>query len=67
MRPRGSDTAIDEVVDAVRSLAQTKTGALIVFAKSSSLQDLVDAGVRLDSEVSSELLQTYFSEGYGSA
>ncbi len=58
----GSDTAIDEVVDAVRSLAQTKTGALIVFAKSSSLQDLVDAGIRLDSEVSSELLQTIFQK-----
>lgn len=57
-----SESAVDAVVDAVRAMAQTKTGALIVFAKSSSLQDLIDMGVSLDSEVSSELLQTIFQK-----
>lgn len=57
-----SDTVIDEVVDAVRSMSHTKTGALIVFARSSTLQDLVDVGVKLDARVDSSLLQTIFNK-----
>ncbi|MGM0547618.1 MAG: diadenylate cyclase CdaA [Bacteroidota bacterium] len=57
-----SDTIIDEVVDAVRDMAHTKTGALIVFARTSTLQDLVDVGVKLDAEVNSELLKTIFNK-----
>lgn len=58
----GSDTMISEVIEAVRNLARTKTGALIVFARSSSLQDLVDVGVRIDAKVNAELLQTIFQK-----
>lgn len=58
----GSDTVIEEVIEAVRNMAQTKTGALIVFARSSSLQDLVDVGIKLDARVNSELLQTIFQK-----
>ncbi|MEL7832943.1 diadenylate cyclase CdaA [Fodinibius sp. Rm-B-1B1-1] len=57
-----SDTIIDEVVDAVRDMAHTKTGALIVFARTSTLQDLVDVGVKLDAKVNSELLKTIFNK-----
>ncbi|HET6527858.1 MAG TPA: diadenylate cyclase CdaA [Balneolaceae bacterium] len=57
-----SDTVIDEVIDAVRNMSHSKTGALIVFARSSSLQDLVDVGVRLDATLKSELLQTIFNK-----
>lgn len=56
-----SETIIDEVIDAVRNMSHSKTGALIVFARSSSLQDLVDVGVNLDARVNSELLQTIFN------
>ncbi|WP_445664292.1 diadenylate cyclase CdaA [Fodinibius sp. AD559] len=56
------NTVIDEVVDAVRDMAHTKTGALIVFARSSTLQDLVDVGVKLDAKVNSELLKTIFNK-----
>lgn len=58
----GSDTTIEEVIDAVRSMAHSKTGALIVFARRSSLQDLVDFGVKLDATVKSELLETIFQK-----
>jgi diadenylate cyclase len=34
----------------------------MVFARSSSLQDLVDVGVRLDATLKSELLQTIFNK-----
>lgn len=57
-----SDTVIDEVINAVRNMAHSKTGALIVFARTSSLQDLVDIGVKLDARVNSELLQTIFNK-----
>ena len=56
----GSDVMIDEVINAVRNMAQTKTGALIVFSRTSSLQDLVDVGVKLDARVNAELIQTIF-------
>lgn len=56
-----SNTLIEEVIDAVKSMSRSKTGALIVFARSSSLQDLVDVGKKLDAVVSSELLQTIFN------
>jgi len=56
----GSDSMIDEVINAVRNMAQTKTGALIVFSRTSSLQDLVDVGVKLDARVNAELIQTIF-------
>jgi diadenylate cyclase len=58
----GSDTMINEVIEAVRNMAQTKTGALIVFARTSSLQDLVDVGVKLDAIVNAELIQTVFQK-----
>lgn len=57
-----SETLIDEVIEAVKNMARTKTGALIVFARSSSLQDLVDVGVNLDAEVNTELLETIFNK-----
>lgn len=57
-----SDTVIDEVIDAVRTMSHSKTGALIVFARSSTLQDLVDVGVKLDARVDSSLLQTIFNK-----
>lgn len=57
----GSYPVIDEVIEAVKSLSRSKTGALVVFAKGAALNDLVDKGVELDASVSSELLLTIFN------
>tara|TARA_R110002050_G_scaffold60671_2_gene134546 strand:- start:1017 stop:1832 length:816 start_codon:yes stop_codon:yes gene_type:complete len=57
-----SSDMIDEVIDAVKKMAKARTGALIVFARSSSLQDLVDAGVKIDSVVKAELITTIFQK-----
>ncbi|MEX2601851.1 MAG: diadenylate cyclase CdaA [Balneolaceae bacterium] len=57
-----TESIVDEVVNAVRSMAHSKTGALIVFARSTSLQDLVDVGVKLDARVNSQLLETIFQK-----
>ena len=59
--PTGSWAVIDEVIDAVKSLSRSKTGALIVFSKGSPLDDLIDKGVAVDASVSSELLLTIFN------
>lgn len=56
------DDVIEEVIDAVKIMSKNKTGALMVFARTSSLQDLVDAGVKIDSSVKSELLVTIFQK-----
>jgi diadenylate cyclase len=58
----GSENIIEEVIEAVKNMSHTKTGALIVFARTSSLQDLVDVGVKLDARVNSQLLQTIFQK-----
>jgi len=55
-----SEEVIEEVIEAVKKMAREKTGALIVFARSSTLQDLVDVGVRIDAKVNAELLGTIF-------
>jgi diadenylate cyclase len=57
-----SDSVIDEVVEAVKTMSRHKTGALIVFAKSSTLHDLVDPGTKIDARVTSKLLTTIFQK-----
>lgn len=57
-----SDSVIEEVIDAVKTMSRKKTGALIVFAKSSTLHDLVDKGIKIDARVSGKLLQTIFQK-----
>ena len=56
-----SDSLVEEVVEAVRNMSHSKTGALMVFSNN-PLQDLVDAGVPLDARVNAELLQTIFQK-----
>lgn len=59
--PKG-DTVIDEIVDAVKDLSQNRTGALIVIETFNTLEEgvFLNAGVKLNAEVSKELLQTIF-------
>jgi uncharacterized protein (TIGR00159 family) len=58
-----SHNVIDEVVDAIRDLSQSRTGALIILETTSTPVDERDfsvPGVRLNAEVSRELIQTLF-------
>lgn len=57
-----SESVIEEVIEAVKTMSRNKTGALIVFGKSSTLHDLVDVGIKLDAKVSSKLLITIFQK-----
>lgn len=54
---------IDELVKAVSDMSKTKTGALIALEMGQSLEDYAKTGVSMDSDVTSELLETIFQYG----
>lgn len=56
------DSVIDEIVDAVKELSQNRTGALLIIETDSPIddRDFSVPGVKLNAEVSKELLQTIF-------
>jgi uncharacterized protein (TIGR00159 family) len=51
---------IDPVVQACSRMAQTKTGALIVFGRGGDLSDIIETGEAINSTLSSALLETIF-------
>jgi len=57
-----SDSVIDEIVDAVKELSQNRTGALLILEVDKPIdeRDFSVPGVRLNAEVSKELIQTIF-------
>lgn len=52
---------VEKVIKAVGKLACEKTGALIVLEKNTGLNNIVKTGTELDSDISSELLETLFT------
>lgn len=56
------NTVIDELVDAIKDLSQSRTGAIMVLETTVTLEAriFVNPGVTLNGEVSKELLQTIF-------
>lgn len=57
-----SDSVIDEIVDAVKELSQNRIGALMILETGGPLdeRDVSVPGVKLNAEISKELLQTIF-------
>ena len=51
----------DQIVLAATTLASTKTGALIVIERNIGLKGIIDAGVRLDGELSYDLIVSIFN------
>jgi diadenylate cyclase len=51
----------DEIVLAATTLASTKTGALVVIERGVGLKNVVDGGVKLEAELSYDLLVTIFN------
>ena len=51
------------IIKAVDFFSTTKTGALIVMEREISLNDIVESGTKLDSEISEELLGAIFYDG----
>lgn len=63
LRHRGQfgEGVYDEIVLAATTLASTKTGALIVIERSVNLKNVIDGGVKMDAELSYDLLVTIFN------
>ncbi|HEY9826154.1 MAG TPA: diadenylate cyclase CdaA [Stenomitos sp.] len=58
-----SDSIIDEIVDAIRDLSQSRTGALLILETTNipiDERDFSVPGVRLSADVSREIIQTLF-------
>lgn len=55
--------AIDEILLALSALSRDKVGALIVMERDIGLRTFVESGVRMDCEVSRDLLLTIFQPG----
>jgi len=53
----------NEIVSCCRRLSERRHGALIVIERETGLQDHIDTGVRIDSLVENDLLQTIFFPG----
>ena len=51
---------VDEIIDACRHMSETKTGALIVIANRSGLEQYVETGERIDARISDALLESIF-------
>ena len=54
---------VEEIVSAVTELAASKTGAIIVIERRVALGEFTETGVRLDANVTAELLKTIFYPG----
>jgi diadenylate cyclase len=52
--------AISEAIQAAERLSTKKTGALIAFEREVGLEDYATTGVRINGEISSEVLQSIF-------
>ncbi|MGX0848930.1 diadenylate cyclase CdaA [Staphylococcus auricularis] len=54
------DQLVEAVTKAVQYMAKRRIGALIVFEKETGLQDYIETGISLDSDISQELLTNVF-------
>lgn len=52
-----------EIAETLFSMATRRTGALLVFQRSESLNDLMTNGVTLDCEISSPMIESIFYDG----
>src|SRR5919112_1526524 len=63
VRHRGQfgEGVYDEIVLAATTLASTKTGGLVVVERGVSLRNVIEGGVKMDAELSYDLLVTIFN------
>ncbi|MDY6367671.1 MAG: DNA integrity scanning protein DisA nucleotide-binding domain protein [Clostridia bacterium] len=54
------NTCITEIVKALQDMSKTDTGAIIVLSSGNIPSQILDSGVRLDSDISSALIESVF-------
>ncbi|HEV55983.1 MAG TPA: TIGR00159 family protein [Phycisphaerales bacterium] len=55
--------SVEEIINAVTTLAESKTGAIIVIEQQVGLGEFIETGERIDAKVTAELLRTIFYPG----
>ena len=50
----------EEIITALTRLSRRRVGALIVIERKTGLQDIIDTGTRIDSEISAPLIENIF-------
>lgn len=58
-----TDKDIKEIITAVYKMSEIRMGALIVFERRIDLQGMIDSGIVIDAEISSQLLLAIFEDG----
>jgi uncharacterized protein (TIGR00159 family) len=61
-QPFNEDFDIHELIEAVKTLKATKTGALIVFSRDTELKFYIETGEALDAEITKGLLIAIFNK-----
>ncbi len=62
-RSRETEETIEEVVVALRMLAEQRTGAIVAIERGMGLRSYVESGIPLDAEVNYDLLVSIFTPG----
>ncbi|MFQ5416862.1 MAG: diadenylate cyclase CdaA [Myxococcota bacterium] len=57
---REESQRVEEVVRGVQALAEKRTGALVVMERETALEDQIEAGTKIDAELTKELLISIF-------
>ena len=60
VRLENAEAVLQSVVSAAKAMAQSETGAIIVFEREVGLNDYAVTGTRIDADISSELIQSIF-------
>ncbi len=55
-----ANRVIDEIIRCMMNLSRRRVGALVVFEQKTGLQDVIDNGIALDSQISAGLLENIF-------
>jgi len=62
-REKEQHSHFQQIAETLFRFAENRTGALLVFKRSESLADLMLNGVRLDCEITPQILEAIFTEG----
>lgn len=54
------ENCINEIIKALQNMSKNDTGAIIVLSAGNVPSQIIDSGVRLDSDISSELIESVF-------
>ncbi len=54
---------VREFVDAMKTMSESKTGALIIIERQTALTDICETGTRIDARITAELIGNIFYEG----